>query len=127
MNKNTTTIFWRIYFWLIFGLNLHFFVTKQHRATLEDVIMEILSLFLTIPSILGLAGFVFNKNFLHKIFWKFFTPLFILIYLSAMIVIYFSHKGGPPPLGGYLLICLGASLSFFPLFYALIHYSYLRK
>ena len=126
MNRNITSLLWKIYFWLLLSAYAHYFVTKRYEATLEDIILSILSFITEIPPLIGLACFVFNKNFLHKIFWKLFTPLFILLYLSAMIIIYFSYKISPP-LGMYLLICLGVSSSVFPLFYALINYSYLRK
>lgn len=115
------TILWKIYFWLIIGLNLlvigvvifvndiDFFETKINFFSVTyDVLMILISTF----SLLGLYGYIFKKRFLSKEIWKFIF-LLMLIDLVGEILYSLLEKD-------YILL----SVIVIPYFYALYKYAF---
>jgi len=117
---------WKIYFWLILGLHIlvigvfifvddiDFFETDiSFLSATYDVLIILISIF----SLLGLYGYVFNKKFLSKEIWKF-TFLLILIDSVGEFLYSLLEKD---------YFTMGGIAIFIPYFYALYRYTYKNR
>jgi hypothetical protein len=112
---------WKIYFWLIIAISIaSMFVEAVHGPVIEttDTVISIIST-------IGLFGYVYNKQWLSKSFWKF---VFIITVIEVLAYTMLEVLNDPElGVGGMIFVTAFTLIIMYPFFLGLYRYGFRKQ
>ena len=125
MEKVKSKIFWKLYFWLIVILTcivLGVLVVTEESVLLEENIFTNIYIIMysgiSLLSLSGLYGFIYEKKFFYKELWIFILAIIIIEELSELVSLFYDYQ---------FLMFLIIYIFLLPFYYGLYKYAFKIK
>ena len=80
-------MFWKIYFWILLIFTVLYHVTLGFPR-----VWEVIDLVFNTIAIIGLFGFCWERSIFRRLFWKIFTPVFVVWLIFCSFILPESEK-----------------------------------
>lgn len=112
---------WKIYFWLILAIE----IASMFVETVHGSVVEITDMVISVISTIGLFGYVYKKQLLSKLFWKF---VFIITVIEGLAYTMLDVLNDPElGVGGMIFVTAFTLIILYPFFLGLYRYGFRKQ